>query len=130
MSLPDFSGAVQFLNALSSIAVIAVVVFQLRQNQKLIGLSNKQAEANPLQAKSGIALGIAQQFTDDSFTTKRTTMRDIVKKYAASQWEGFEDTRDDFELRAFGSYYEFIAYFAKEGVVESCTLQDVLATGF
>ncbi len=53
-------------------------------------------------------------------------MRDIVKKYAPNQWEGFDDTRDDFELRAFGSYYEFIAYFAKEGVVELRTLQDVL----
>ncbi len=126
MSLPDLSGIVQVLNALSSVAVIAGVVFQLRQNQKLIGLSNKQAEANLLQAKSGIAMGIVQQFTDDSFATRRKTMRGIVKKYAPNQWEGFEDTRDDFELRTFGSYYDFIAYFAREGVVELRTLQAVL----
>jgi hypothetical protein len=125
----DLSGVVQGLNAVSSIAVIAgvaFVVFQLRQNRKLIEVSNKQVEANLLQAKSDIALGIVERFTDDSFTTKRKTMRDIIKKYSANKWEGFEESSDDFELRAFGSYYDFVAYFAKQGIVELRTLQDVL----
>jgi hypothetical protein len=125
----DLSGVVQGLNAVSSIAVIAgvgFVVFQLRQNKKLIEVSNKQVEANLLQAKSDIALGIVERFTDDSFTTKRKTMRDIIKKYGATKWEGFDESTDDFELRAFGSYYDFVAYFAKQGIVELRTLQEVL----
>jgi len=128
MSL-DFSGVVQALNAISTIAVIAgvvFVIFQLRQNKRLIEVSNKQVEANLLQAKSDVALGIVERFTDDSFTTKRKTMRDIIKKYNANQWDGFEESDDDFELRAFGSFYEFVAYFAKQGIVELRTLQDVL----
>jgi len=128
----DLSGLVPGLNAVSSIAVIAgvgFVVFQLRQNRKLIEVSNKQVEANLLQAKSDIALGIVgivERFTDDSFTTKRKTMRDIIKKYSANKWEGFEESSDDFDLRAFGSYYDFVAYFAKQGIVELRTLEDVL----
>jgi hypothetical protein len=125
----DLSGLAQGLNAVSSLAVIAgvgFVIFQLRQNKKLIEVSNKQVEANLLQAKSDIALGIVERFTDDSFTTKRKTMRDIIKKYSANKWEGFEESGDDFELRAFGSYYDFVAYFAKQGIVDLHSLQDVL----
>ena len=103
--------------------------FNLDRNWKLIEVSNKQVEANLLQAKSDIALGIVgivERFTDDSFTTKRKTMRDIIKKYSANKWEGFEESSDDFDLRAFGSYYDFVAYFAKRGIVELRTLEDVL----
>jgi len=100
--------------------------FNLDRNWKLIEVSNKQVDANLLQAKSDIALGIVERFTDDSFTTKRKTMRDIIKKYSANKWEGFEESSDDFDLRAFGSYYDFVAYFAKQGIVELRTLQEVL----
>lgn len=128
MSL-DLSGAVEILNVISSVAVIAgvtFVVYQLRQNNKLIEVSNRQVEANLLQVRSNTALSLVERFTDDSFTLRRKTVRDIIKKYSANNWEGFMETSEDFEVRAFCSFYEFAAVLARKGLVDIQTLVDAL----
>ncbi len=130
MAVPaEFSDLVQVLNALSSVVVILgvlFVVFQLRQNAKLVETSNKQVQASIEQNRSSVAFSIVERFTDDSFTVRRKTIRDIVKKYSANRWEGFSESVEDYEVRAFGSYYEFTGYLAKIGIVDLKTLQDVL----
>lgn len=125
----EFSDFVQVLNALSSVVVmlgVLFVVLQLRQNARLIETSNKQVHASIEQNRSNVAFSIVERFTEDSFTVRRKTIRDIVKKYEANKWEGFPETSEDYEVRAFGSYYEFTAYLAKTGIVDLKTLQDVL----
>ncbi len=125
----DLSEIVQYLNAISSVAVLLGVVFvvlQLRQNARLIRVSNEQVQASIQQNKSNVAFSIVERFTDDSFTVRRKTVRDIVKKYSEKNWEGFAGTSEDFEVRAFGSYYEFSAYLARTKIIDLQTLQDVL----
>lgn len=36
------------------------------------------------------------------------------------------DSAEDFEVRAFGSYYEFTAYLAREGIIDIQLVQRVL----
>ncbi len=123
---PDFSSLIPILNAFSSVAVIVGVVFvviQLRQNNRLITASNLQAEANVLQTKSSIALSIVAQFTSDSFTRRRKLIREIISKYRKSKWEAFLDSEEDFEVRAFGRFYEFAAHLARRNLVDLETVQ-------
>ncbi len=53
-------------------------------------------------------------------------MRDIIRKYQDVNWEGFAESAEDFEVRAFGSYYEFKAYLAREGIIDIRLVQNVL----
>ncbi len=56
-AVPELSGIIQVLNTVSALAVIlgvVFVVFQLRRNNELIGISNRQVEANLLQSGRGI----------------------------------------------------------------------------
>ncbi len=129
LSAIDAAYVVTILNGVSAIAVVlgvAFVVLQLRQNNRLIEASNRQVEANFLQARSGILLSIVERLTDDSFALKRKQVRDIVKKYQPVKWEGFLDSTDDFTVRAFASFYEYTAFMAKRGIVEIGTLQEML----
>ena len=117
----DLTDLVQVLNSVSAIAVllgVIFVVFQLRQNARLIKASNEQVQASILQNKSSVATSLVERFTDDSFTVRRKTVRDIVKKYRGGNWEGFLESAEDFEVRAFGSYYDFTAYLARAGIID------------
>jgi len=126
VELADF---VQVLNAISAVAVllgVVFVVFQLRQNARLIKASNEQVQASILQNKSSVATSVVERFTDDSFTVRRKTVRDIMRKYQDVNWEGLVESAEDFEVRAFGSYYEFTAYLAREGIIDIHLVQNVL----
>ena len=57
---------------------VVFVVFQFRQNARLIKASNEQVKASILQNKSSVATSVVERFTDDSFTVRRKTMRDII----------------------------------------------------
>lgn len=125
----ELADLVQVLNAVSAVAVllgVAFVVFQLRQNARLIKASNQQVQASILQNKSSVATSVVERFTDDSFTTRRKTVRDIIKKFQDVNWEGFMDSAEDFEVRAFGSYYDFTAYLARENIIDVRLVQNVL----
>jgi hypothetical protein len=45
-------------------------------------------------------------------------MHDAVKKYGSVNWEGFDDTLEDFEARNFGYIYELIGELVKEGIID------------
>ena len=125
----DLSEIGQALSAVSSVAVIVgvvFIVFQLRQNNRLIEASKRQVEANLLQVKSNTALGLVERFTDYSFTRRRKTVREIVRKYGANDWKEFIESSEDFEVRAFCSFYEFAAVLARKSLVELQTLMDTL----
>ena len=126
VELADF---VQVLNATSAVAVllgVVFVVFQLRQNARVIKASNEQVQARILQNKSSIATSVVERFTDDYFTVRRKTVRDIIRKYQDVNWEGFPESAEDFEVRVFGSHYEFTAYLAREGIIDIHLGQSVL----
>jgi hypothetical protein len=129
LSAVDATYVVTILNGVSAIAVVLGVIFvvlQLKQNNRLIEASNKQVEANFLQARSSILLSLVERLTDDMFAFKRKAVRDIVKKYQPLNWEGFLESTDDYTIRAFASFYEYTAFLAKRGIVELETLLEML----
>ena len=110
----DLSSLVTFLSAISSIAVILgaiFVVFQLRQNSKLIELQVKQNH-------SIIGLALLDKLTDESFATRRKKMHDSIKAAVASNWEGFDDSLEDYEARDFAYIYELVGQLAREDIVD------------
>ena len=119
------SGLIQVLSAISSISVILGVVFiviQLRQNNKLIELNAKQNEATLRELRSNISFELLEKLTDESYARRRSYMWQTVKKYQAANWEGFDDSADDFEVRNFAYMYDLFGQLAKEGLVDLATL--------
>jgi hypothetical protein len=118
----SLSSLTLILSAISSVAVIAgaiFVVFQLRQNARLIKL---QLHEN----KSNIAFALLQKITDESFAIRRKKTHDVIKKYSERNWEGFDDTLDDFEARNFAYSYELMGQFVKDGIVDRETMINAL----
>ena len=115
----NLSGLVQVLSAISSIAVILGVVFivvQLRQNAKLIDLNAKLTDASFQEVKSNISFEILEKLTDESFARRRSFMWQTVKRYQASNWEDFDDSADDFEIRNFAFMYDLFGQLGKRGL--------------
>jgi len=124
----DLTTLIQYLSALSSLAVtlgVIFVVFQLRQNAKLIEGSNRQietanrqVEASIQQNRQQVILSTVDRFTDESFIHKRKKVRDIVKKYEANGWKDFLESEDDYEVKGFLGLYESTAFLARIEIVD------------
>jgi hypothetical protein len=70
---------------------VVFLVFQLRQDAKLIEASNRQietsnrqVEANIQQNKQQVVLSTIDRFTDEAFSRKRKKVRDIIRKHEAT----------------------------------------------
>lgn len=110
----DLSAVISYLSALSSIAVIIgalFVVFQLRQNAKLIRTAN-------FETKSNISFSVLEKITEESFARRRKSMHDAIRKYSQINWEGFDDSLEDFEARNFGYIYELIGELVRESIID------------
>jgi hypothetical protein len=110
----DFSTIISYLSALSSIAVVLgaiFVIFQLRQNARLIKTANFETKAN-------MSFSVLEKITEDTFARRRKNMHDCIKKYSQANWEGFDDSLEDFEARNFGYIYELIGELVKEGIID------------
>ncbi len=66
---------------------------------------------------------MAEQFTSDSFTGRRKAIREIIGKYVKSDWKDFLNSSEDFEVRAFGRFYEMAAHLARLNLVDRETLE-------
>jgi formate-dependent nitrite reductase membrane component NrfD len=78
----DLSTLINYLSAISSIAVILgaiFVVFQLRQNAKLIQLTIHEN-------RSSIAFALLEKITDESFALRRKKMHDVIKNAREANW--------------------------------------------
>ena len=110
----DFSTVISYLSALSSVAVVLgaiFVVFQLRQNARLIKTAN-------FDTKAEMSFSVLEKITEESFARRRKNMHDAVKKYSQINWDGFDDSLEDFEARNFGYIYELIGELVKEGIID------------
>jgi len=120
--LVDLAAITQGLSATSSVAVVAgafFIVFQLRQNAKLIGATVQENKANT-------SIALIEKITDENFARRRKTMYDAVKKGVATGWKDFDDTLEDFEARNFGYLYELIGQLAREGVIDMQMVKNAL----
>ena len=110
----DFGPLINFLSAFSSIAIIlgaVFVVFQLRQNARLIRTASDETKAN-------MSFSVLEKITEDSFARRRKNMHDSVKKFSENNWEGFDDSLEDFEARNFGYIYELIGELVREEIID------------
>jgi len=94
------------LAAIATIAWAIFVVFQLRQNAKLIEgsnrqveTSNRQVEASIQQNRQQVIFSIVDRFTDESINLMRKKVREIIKEYQDNNWEGFSETDDHYHVR-------------------------------
>ena len=118
----DLSVLGTFLSSISSMAVIAgaiFVVFQLRQNSRLIN-------ATLHQNRSSSAFALLEKLTEESFAVRRKMMHDAVREAAARNWEGFDDSLEDFQVRNFAYIYELIGQVTREGIVDLKTITNAL----
>ncbi len=118
----DLSQASTILSFISSIALIFTAVFvvlQLRQNAKLI-------EAQVRQTHATVAFSIVEKITHESFARRRSRMYENVKKYSHVNWQGFDDTTDDFETRNFAHMYELLGQLVKDKVIDLTSLERAL----
>jgi hypothetical protein len=119
-----------FLSAISSIAVIAgatFVVFQLRQNAKQIEQQEKTLEAMSAANRSNDAFQLISKVVDPSFPGRRHRLHAISKRYSGGDWNGFEDSIDDFEVRNFANIYEQLGLLVKKGVIDREDVMDALS---
>jgi len=110
----NLSFLVSDLSAISSVAVIlgaVFVIFQLRQNARLIRTANFETKAN-------MSFSVLEIITEESFARRRKNMHDAIKKYRQINWEGFDDSLEDFEARNFGYIYELIGELVREGIID------------
>jgi len=118
----DLSQVALTLSAISSIAVVSgavFVVFQLRQNAKLINATIQET-------KAGIAFSMVERIIDDSFVRRRKNVYDDVKKYGEKNWEGFIGTLDDFEARNYAYMFELFGQLVQDGIVDLKTVMNAL----
>jgi hypothetical protein len=118
----DLSQVALTLSAISSIAVVAgavFVIFQLRQNAKLINATIQET-------KAGISFSMVERIIDDDFVRRRKNMYDTVDKYSKVNWEGFVGTMEDFEARNYAYMYELFGQMVKDGIVDLKTVMNVL----
>jgi hypothetical protein len=118
----DLSQLALTLSAISSVAVVAgaiFVIFQLRQNAKLINATIQET-------KAGIAFSMIERIIDDDFVRRRKHMYDTVEKYGKNNWEGFVDSMDDLEARNYAYMYELFGQMVKDGIVEKETVMNAL----
>jgi len=119
-----------FLSAISSIAVIAgaiFVVFQLRQNARQIKQHEKTLEAMSAANRSNNAFQLISKVVDPSFPGRRHRLHAISKKYSGSDWSGFDESIDDFEVRNFANIYEQLGLIVKKGVIDPEDVMDALS---
>jgi hypothetical protein len=53
-------------------------------------------------------------------------MHDSIRNAKDANWEGFDDSLEDFEARNFAYIYELIGQLTKEGIVDLSTIRNAL----
>jgi hypothetical protein len=125
----DVSSILQVLSGASTIAVILGIPFillQMRQNARMLETANRQTELVALQNRSQVLLNLAEHMTDHDFIMARKEVRDIIATHTTSGWDGFVNSTDGFEVRAFAVQYESAAIMAKLGLIDEATLMQTL----
>ncbi len=110
------------LGASSSIAVILgaiFIVFQMRQNARLIEATLRENRAN-------VAVSMLERITDESFPRRRKRMFDIVERFKATGWKDAFESEDDLEVRNFAYLYELMGLLVENGLVDLELVLDTL----
>lgn len=116
------SDALTVLSASSSIAVILgaiFIVFQMRQNARLIEATLKENRAN-------VAISMLERITDESFPRRRKRMFDIIERFKTTNWKDAFESEEDLEVRNFAYLYELMGLLVENGLVDLELVLDTL----
>jgi len=114
----DLSQISILLGTISSVAVVAgtiFVIFQLRQNARLIEVSARDSRMN-------MSFALLEKLTDESFARRRKRMHDTILNYRKKNWAGFDHSLDDFEARDFAYIYELLGQLTRNGTLDIDTV--------
>ena len=107
--MPQIISILQIISPFTVIAGTILVVLQLRVNAK--------------QARARNAFDLIGKIIDPSFPHRRHLLYEVAEIHAGGNWNGFDRSLEDFEVRNFANVYEQLGLLVKKGVVD---LQDVL----
>lgn len=116
------SDVIAVLGVSSSIAVILgaiFIVFQMRQNARLIQATLKEGRAT-------VALTMLERITDESFPRRRRRMFEILQRFQATNWADAFESEDDLEVRNFAYLYELMGLLVENGLVDLELVLDTL----
>ena len=115
----DFSDLATWLTAGGSVALVitlVVLIYQMRQNTRAV--------------EQELAMALMGDLTSPSFADRRHHLHHTVARFRGKAptdaWEGFDDTKDDFEVRSFAYKYELIGLLVKRKTLEYAFVRDVL----
>lgn len=67
-----------------------------------------------------------EQPTSESIAERRWRMRTALPKATTSGWSGFDDSLEDFEIRAFDYQYELIGQMVRRSALDHAQVRDLL----
>lgn len=115
----DLSDIATWLTAGGSVALVitlVVLVYQMRQNTRAV--------------EQELAMALMGDLTSPSFAERRHHLHHTVAlfrdKAPTDKWEGYDDTKDDFEIRSFAYKYELIGLLVERKTLEFAFVRDVL----
>ena len=111
--LTDIQPLLTFIGSLSVIAGTVFVVVQLRINAR--------------QAAARTAFDLIGRITDPSFPVRRHLLYEVAAKHSSGNWDGFDHSLEDFEVRSFANIYEQLALLVRKGVVDLPDVMEALS---
>jgi hypothetical protein len=82
-----------------------------------------QLRVNARNVRSRNAFDLTAKVIDPSFPHRRHLLYEVAARHADGNWDGFDRSQDDFEVRNFANIYEQLGLLARKGVVD---VEDVL----
>ena len=118
----DLADLISVLSAFSSLAVIAgavFIIFQLRQNARLI-------EATLRQSRADVSMALLERITDEAFPRRRRNMHEVMARFKSTGWKDAFESADDLEVRNFVYLYELIGLLVRNNLVDKEIVLDTL----
>lgn len=113
MTVTEFESLLRLISPIGVIVSAAFVVIQLRMNAA--------------QAKSRTAFDLIGKVVDPSFPARRHRLYEVAETHAHGDWNAFDHSLDDFEVRNFANVYEQIGLLVKKGVIDLKDVMDALS---
>jgi hypothetical protein len=80
--------------------------------------------ASRMDARRNLAFSMMEQLTSADFAARRWKMHQFVAVAAASDWNAFDNTLEDFESRSFAYQYELIGQMVDSGTLDYPLVRD------
>ncbi len=110
MSLTDIQTWVSIAASTALVVSVVLLAYNVR--------------ASRIDARRNLAFSMMEQLTSGDFAARRWKMHRSVRAAAASGWNDFDDTLEDFESRAFAYQYELIGQMVQSGTLDYTLVRD------